>query len=237
MRVETKKLARAPTKRRKKWPKLRLTPTVWAKLVFWRDIGETEIAAFGVTDPADPLLVIELHLVKQQADWLNVAIDDTALADYFDEQVDLGRQPSEFARVWLHTHPGDSAYPSGVDEATFARAFGKTDGAIMAIVAAGGQVYARRNLEGPQERLSLVVDFGEQFEASDQEAWFEEYETKVERATDQVGSAWEYDAYDHAQYERDYAWELEYEQQLTQEFDLDSPWPHSSPQQGAFEWW
>jgi hypothetical protein len=237
MRVEMTKLARAPTKRNRDWPKLRLTPAVWAKLVFWRDIGETEIAAFGVTDPDDPLLVIELHLVKQQADWLNVAIDDAALADYFDEQVDLGRQPCEFARVWLHTHPGDSAYPSSVDEATFERAFGNTDGAIMAIVAAGGQVYARRNSVGQPERLSLVVDFSEQFEASDQEAWFEEYEAKVERTTEQVDSTWEYDAYDHAQYERDYAWEREYEHQLSQGFDFDSPWPNPSAQQGAFEWW
>ncbi len=233
MRVEMTKLARAPTKRKQHWPKLRLTPTVWAKLVFWRDLGETEIAAFGVTDPDDPLLLIELHLVKQRADWLNVAMDDAALADYFDEQVDLGRQPSEFARVWLHTHPGDSAYPSGVDEATFERAFGNTEGAIMAIVAAGGQVYARRNAGGQAERLSIVVDFSEQFEASDQEKWFEEYEAKVERATEQVGSPWEDDAYDHAQYDRDYDWQREYEHQL----DFDSPWPHPSPQQGAFKWW
>ena len=237
MRVETTKLARAPTKQRKEWPRLRLTPSVWAKLVFWRDLGETEIAAFGVTDPDDPLLVIELHLVKQQADWMNVAIDDAALADYFDEQVDLGRQPSDFARVWLHTHPGDSAYPSNVDEATFARAFGNTEGAIMAIVAVGGQVYARRNLGGESERLTLAVDFSEQFEASNQEAWFEEYEAKVERATEQVGSAWEDDAYDHAQYERDHAWQQEYEYQLSRDLDFDSPWPKPSPQQGAFEWW
>jgi hypothetical protein len=210
MPVETKRLARAPTKQRKEWPKLRLTPSVWAKLVFWRDIGETEIAAFGVTDPLDSLLVIELHLVKQQADWLHVAIDDVALADYFDEQVDMGRQPNEFARVWLHTHPGDSAYPSSVDEATFERAFGNTEGAIMVIVAVGGQVYARRNSDGQPERLSLVVDFSAQFEAADQEAWFEEYTAKVQPIFEPTSQRWQSQSYDDAEWERQYEWELDY---------------------------
>ena len=65
------------------------------------------------------------------------------MAEFFDEQVDQGWQPAQFPRIWIHTHPGDSAQPSPTDEETFARAFGQTDWAVMFILAQGGQTYCR----------------------------------------------------------------------------------------------
>jgi proteasome lid subunit RPN8/RPN11 len=72
-----------------------------------------------------------------------VAFDDTAVAEFFDEQVDAGRRPEQFARIWVHTHPGECPWPSGVDERTFADAFGHCDWSVMFILARGGQTYAR----------------------------------------------------------------------------------------------
>ena len=46
----------------------------------------------------------------------SVSFDDEAVADLFDTQVDAGRKPEQFARVWLHSHPGDSPRPSNTDE-------------------------------------------------------------------------------------------------------------------------
>src|SRR6476620_9597260 len=115
-------------------PVLRFSPTAWAKLLFLRDAGETEIGAYGISAPDDFLLVEDVHLVRQTCTWATVEFDDEGVANFFDEQVDKGRQPESFARLWLHTHPGSSAEPSGTDEATFSRVFGRSDWAVMFIL-------------------------------------------------------------------------------------------------------
>src|SRR5205807_7475922 len=104
--------------------------------------------------------------------------DDQSVADYFDDQVDEGRTPEEFARIWIHTHPGDSPYPSGTDEETFARCFGSADWAVMFIVARGGQAYARLRLgfgPGSDFVLPVEIDFQQAFPAADAAAWDQEY--------------------------------------------------------------
>jgi len=80
-------------------PSLRFSPTAWAKLVFLRDCGDTEVGGFGISDRDDPLFVEEFRLVRQHCTAVSVAFDDEAIADYFDEQVDLGRRPEQFARL------------------------------------------------------------------------------------------------------------------------------------------
>ena len=135
--MKTKK--RKPRKRvrsqRLQQPLLRFTPWAWAKLVWLRDRGPTEIGGFGIAPSDDPLLIEDIRLVKQTTTLVSVAFDDESVADLFDELVDEGLRPEQFARVWIHTHPGDSAHPSGVDEETFARCFGTTDWAVMFILA------------------------------------------------------------------------------------------------------
>ena len=60
----------------------------------------------------------------------SIAFDDLAVADFFETQVDAGRKPEQFGRIWLHTHPGNSAQPSGTDEETFYRVFGHCQWAV-----------------------------------------------------------------------------------------------------------
>ena len=104
-------------------PVLRFTPLAWAKLVFLRDCGRSEIGGFGISSFDDPMLVQDVQLVRQRCTIATVEFDDEAVADFFDEQVDQGRTPGEFGRLWLHTHPGDSPLPSGTDEDTLDRCF------------------------------------------------------------------------------------------------------------------
>ena len=73
--------------------------------------------------------------MRQVCTGVSVAFDDQAVADFFDRQVDLGRRPEQFGRIWVHTHPGNSPEPSMTDEDTFARVFGRTDWAVMFILA------------------------------------------------------------------------------------------------------
>lgn len=162
---------------------LRFSPTAWAKLVWFCLHGETEIGGFAVTDPADPLLVIEFVTVRQQADWASIKFDDAAVADFFDQQVDLGRRPEQFARTWCHTHPGDSPTPSSVDEECFARVFGACDWAIMFVLARTGKTYARLRFNvgpGGHGEIPVEVDWSLAFEGSDHAAWLAEYNANIQ---------------------------------------------------------
>ena len=162
---------------------LRFSPTAWAKLLFLRDVGETEIGGFGIAPADDLLFVADIRLVKQTCTWVSAEFDDQSIAGFFDAQVDLGRRPEQFFRLFMHTHPGNSPQPSGTDEETFGRVFGRTDWAVMFILARGGKSYARlRYNVGPGVDVALPVelDFSLPFAASDWELWQEEYLSNVQ---------------------------------------------------------
>jgi len=97
---------------RRKVPALRLSPYAWAKLLHLRDLGETEVGGFGVAAPDDLLLVANVGLVRQQCSPVTVKFDDSAVADYFDRQVDAGSAPEQFGRIWIHTHPVTAHCPA-----------------------------------------------------------------------------------------------------------------------------
>ena len=111
-----------------------------------------------------------------------MAFDDDAVADFFDQQVDAGKKPEQFARVWLHTHPGDSPYPSSTDEETFARVFSGCQWAVMFILARNGETSSRLRFNiGPGGEVSIPVevDFTMPFGPSDHEAWELEYKANI----------------------------------------------------------
>lgn len=170
---------------RRNSPVLRFSPPAWAKLHYFRDRGPTEIGGFGVTAVDDPLLIEEFITVRQITTCVSVAFDDAAVADFFETQVDAGRKPEQFGRVWLHTHPGESPSPSGVDERTFAQVFGRCTWTLMFILAQGGRTYAQLRFNvGPGGCLLIPteVDFGRRFAGSDHTAWNEEYEHNIQPA-------------------------------------------------------
>ena len=120
--------------------------------------------------------------MHQKATWAHVSFEDESVADFFDAQVDAGRLPEEFGRIWIHTHPGSSAQPSQTDEETFSRVFGRATWALMFILARGGQSYARlRYNVGPGTDILIPVDVdcGRRFGNSDAEGWHQEYAAHV----------------------------------------------------------
>ena len=173
-----------PRMRPPRRPTLRFTPWAWAKLLFLRDLGETEVGGFGISAAHDLLLIEDIQMVRQRCTSVTVQFEDAAVADFFDEQVDRGLAPERFARVWIHTHPGSSPAPSWVDEGTFLRSFGRSDWAIMFVVAQGGQTSARLRFNvgpGGDCELPVAVDFDSDFAAPDRAAWRAEYESCVSR--------------------------------------------------------
>jgi hypothetical protein len=165
-------------------PALRFSPTAWAKLLFLRDLDDTEVGGFGLTAAGDLLYVQDLVLVQQRCTPTSVRFEDESVADFFDRQCDHGLRPEQFARVWVHTHPGDSPLPSRTDEETFGRVFGECEWAIMFILAEYGESYARLAFHtGPGGSLELPVevDFAAPFAGSDPAAWELEYLENVVR--------------------------------------------------------
>ena len=161
---------------------LRLTPFAWAKLLRLRDRGDTEVGGFGVSSSQDLLLVEDICLIRQRCSQVTVEFDDGAVADFFDRQVDRGLAPERFARIWIHTHPGNSPHPSATDEDTFARCFGSCDWAVMFILARGGETYARLRFKaGPGGSLDLLVQiaYEQPFGASNWADWDAEYAQSV----------------------------------------------------------
>ena len=157
---------------------LRFSPTAWAKLLYLRDYGDTEVGGFGIAEADNLLTIGDVQLIKQDCTPVTVAFDDESVADFFDRQVDRELVPEQFARVWVHTHPGNSAHPSLTDEETFARVFGRSDWAVMFILAQEGQTYARVHFNvgpGGEMELSVGVDFGKPFPGSEHAAWEAEY--------------------------------------------------------------
>lgn len=163
-------------------PSLRLSPTAWAKLIFMRDMTDNEVGGFGITKPGDLLFVTDFVLVKQKVTVVSVSFEDSSVADFFEHQVELKRKPEQFARIWLHTHPGDSPSPSMTDEDTFERVFGSCDWSIMFILAQDDSCFARLHFKagpGGDLKLPICVDYGREFEATDFKEWTEQYKANV----------------------------------------------------------
>ena len=163
-------------------PALRFSPTAWAKLLFMRDVTDNEVGGFGITEADDLLFVTDFVLVKQKVTCVTISFEDESVADLFEDQVEAGRQPEQFGRIWLHSHPGDSPEPSCTDESTFARVFGSCDWAIMFIVAQDSKTFARLRFNagpGGEVKIPVYVDYSYEFDAADFELWKQQYLANV----------------------------------------------------------
>jgi len=164
---------------------LRFSPTAWAKLLYFRDKSDNEVGGFGITEQDDLLFVKEFVTVKQEVTAISVKFGDEAVADFFETQVDLGRKPEQFARIWLHSHPGSSPEPSIIDEETFERVFGGCQWALLFIVAQDNKTYAKLSFNvgpGGQVLIPVEIDYSQDFGPSDQGLWDTEYASNIKAA-------------------------------------------------------
>ena len=171
--------------RKRKVGVLRFAPKAWAKLLWFRDRGPTEIAGFGVSRANDPLYVEEFVTIPQEADVATFEFEDDATNDYLTDMVKAGHQPAECFRIWLHSHPGSGKGfgPSGHDEEVFERCFGGCDWSIMFIIN-GSDTYARLRLSASKGQIAMSCkldverDYSGEFRGvteKDIEAWENEY--------------------------------------------------------------
>ncbi|MBL8792410.1 MAG: hypothetical protein JNM56_00750, partial [Planctomycetia bacterium] len=123
---------------RKTRSRLTFSPLAFLKLQLFCHAGDTEVGGFGISAADDFLYIEDFVTVRQEVTGVSVRFLDDAVADFFDRSVDRGLKPAQFSRVWIHSHPGDLATPSSLDEATFKRCFDGCDWSVMFILARHG---------------------------------------------------------------------------------------------------
>jgi hypothetical protein len=120
---------------------LRFSPLAYLKLVFMRDKGPTEVGGMALTAVNDPFYIEDFIVLPQECTAAFCELKE--IAAHLDRMADRNIEPARCCRIWIHTHPGDSATPSGTDEKTFAEEFGTCDYAVMFILAKGGATSCR----------------------------------------------------------------------------------------------
>jgi hypothetical protein len=177
---------RAYTPPRPKAIVLRFSPYAWAKLLFMRDIGGTEVGAKAITRKDDFLYVEDMLFIKQRCSAVLTRFSDSACNQLVLQMHEKGIPQAQFDRVWVHTHPGNSATPSGTDEENLINTYGNADWMIMFILAKGGETYCRLRMKpqlpgGPIVSMNIPheIDWTNEFQAADHAAWELEYHTNI----------------------------------------------------------
>lgn len=161
---------------------LRFSPFAYAKLIYWRDIGQTEIGCYAIMGTSDPLLITDLKMIKQTCSSVSVDFDKEDSIKFVEEMTDKGLSPWQHSSCFIHTHPGDSPSPSQADEENFRDNFSIANCSIFYILAKGGKDYTRMRFNVPpgiDVDIRTQIDYSLPFKASDHEAWKKEYDDKV----------------------------------------------------------
>ena len=143
----------------KRQPELVVDGSVWSHMKYMVQTCSGEMTGFGVGTKDDPLHVIAFKVLKQRCSAASCEFDDAAVAEYWAEQHKLGRSPREFARVWVHSHPGNMLEPSGTDWENMRNTFGKCDWAVMLILSKDGghKAWVQFGGEGPNGVIEADV--------------------------------------------------------------------------------
>jgi len=161
---------------------LRFTPYAWAKLIWMRDRGDTEVAGYGITATPDPLLITDFVLVKQNCTSVEFHFDKDDSAEHIHRMMDIGLPPWSCSNILIHTHPGNSPKPSLCDEENFRDSFSHPHWAIMFILAQEGETYCRLKFNigpGANKEIVTTIDWKTHFRGCNVSEWEEEYKKNV----------------------------------------------------------
>ena len=136
---------------RKKGPSgLYFTFYAWQKLVFMARAMKVEVGGYAMVNPEDPLQVVDIWIPKQDGSKAFVKFDEDDVSKKVDEFQKQGIDPWRCMRIWIHTHPGSSAQPSGTDKETFADIFQRSSWGVMFIIARDNlSTYALLKIRAP----------------------------------------------------------------------------------------
>jgi len=124
------------------------------KLQAWRDMGETEVTGFFVTEKGDMRNVIDAIIIKAECSVATVDISAEAIENMYLSLAKKDIYPDQL-QIWWHTHPGNSASPSHTDEKTFAELGQDRPLNIMYILASGGDEFAQISVTDIKSKIML----------------------------------------------------------------------------------
>ncbi len=171
-------------------------PFAWFKLQWFCHKGDTEIGGYGVAKDKDkPLYIHDLVIPKQECSGATTDLDMDDLSLRWETLIEEGLQSSQYAAIWIHTHPMDSAEPSGTDEETF-KAF-RNQWAVMFILSRTGKTYCRLKVQAPSlsdvtvtKQLTTQIDYQRWSEDAVKldlngatEEWEKEYQENIKKRT------------------------------------------------------
>ncbi|RLD68823.1 MAG: hypothetical protein DRI98_11365 [Bacteroidetes bacterium] len=161
-----------------------MTPYVWAKLVYMRDKGNTEVGGFAVSKLEDPLYVEDFFLVPQEASQAFVSFDDEGIAEFQEEMLEQEKHPCQCTRIWIHTHPSHFSTPSSLDEETFQESFGNQDWSVMFILDRSNGFSCRLQTKINKEinysfEIDTEIDWSCSFKETNHKSWDLEYKRCV----------------------------------------------------------
>lgn len=139
---------------------------------------------FGIASTDDPLLIDDLWVPKQKVGPASAELDEDDMALRISEMAQSSPM-SRFMRVWLHTHPGSSAAPSGTDRESQHKIFGQCEWSVMGILAKEGAFHCELSWWGPDHRTPMrvqiphQVDWSARFDGADPDQWSAEYVENV----------------------------------------------------------
>ncbi len=141
---------------KKSTPQLVFSPLAWMKLQYLCQACDTEVGGYGVAhDPKKPLYLDDFLVPKQECTQAFCDLDITHASELWEDFLDKGMIPTQYASVWIHTHPGNSPTPSTYDETTFDKFTG--DWIVMAILARGGSTYARLRINEDYGKVETTL--------------------------------------------------------------------------------
>jgi proteasome lid subunit RPN8/RPN11 len=126
-------------------PKAEIIISGWAyyKMRYYANKYEVEVGGWGVAPSAEePLTVKDIALTKQESTPGSIDFDDEGVVQFMEDMCDLGYKFDQFMRVWVHTHPGNSATPSSTDRETYQDLATTLPFVVMLIIAREGEVSA-----------------------------------------------------------------------------------------------
>lgn len=170
----------------KKEPLMIIDAKAYEKLIYCRDNHDTEIGGWFISEsPEKPFHIVDFQTTKQSVTSVTVEFDDADLNRFQSEMMEQEIFPCMCQKIWVHTHPGNSASPSSTDEETFAKMMERVDVGdwmIMFILAKNGSFTCRLSVKtkfGVMNRQLLDKDV-EFFVFSNKE-WDDEFKKNIHK--------------------------------------------------------
>ena len=164
--------------------KININANTLLKLNDWKDMGNTEVTGFFISEPSDPLTIIDAKLIKATCNPIHVDIDPNDMLTFYRKMFEQGIYTNQL-NIWWHTHPKMSPTPSCTDYETFDELNNDRNVGIMFILADDFNYHAEITVKDPisgiscSENLQMKIFSHPNTKHEDYETIKKEYEQNV----------------------------------------------------------